>query len=307
MDVDSARRREKPGQPRGDEEQRMTLKDILLHLDATPRCAARVGVAAGLAARHGAHLTGLFVIDLPPPDMFYGVPSAFIDLQRAEDIVERLRAAATAAAAVAEAAFRDRLRRDGLQGEWRLVEGNTGETVALHGRYVDLLVVGQTDPRASAAERAAQPAATMLMAGGRPLLMVPFAGNFPVVGQDVLIGWNASAEAARAVNDALPILQQARKVTVLSINARHGIAGDGDLPSADIALHLARHGVRAEAAQTVATDISDGDALLSYAADIGADLLVTGMYGHSRLREMVFGGVTRSLLTEMTVPVFMAH
>ena len=145
------------------------------------------------------------------------------------------------------------------------------------------------------------------MASGRPLLMVPFAGDFPVLGQDVLVGWNASAEAARAVNDALPILQRARKVTVLSVNPRRGIRGDGDVPAADIALHLARHGIRAEAAHTVVTDIGEGDALLSYAADIGADLLVTGMYGHSRLREMVFGGVTRSLLAEMTVPVFMAH
>ena len=285
----------------------MTLKDILVHLDATPRCAARVEVAAGLAARHGAHLTGLFVIDLPPPDMFYGFPSAFLDLQRAEDIIERLRANATADAEQAEAGFRDRLRRDGLQGEWRLAEGVTGEIVALHGRYVDLIVAGQADPRASASERAVEPPADTLMACGRPLLMVPFVGDFPVVGQQVLVGWNASPEAARAVNDALPILQRARKVTVLSINPRRGIGGDGEVPAADIALHLARHGIRAEAAHTLATVIPEGDALLSYAADIGADLLVTGMYGHSRVRETVFGGVTKSLLTEMTVPVFMAH
>jgi len=123
----------------------------------------------------------------------------------------------------------------------------------------------------------------------------------------VLVGWNATAEAARALNDALPILAQSHKVTVLSINPRHGIGGEGDVPAADIALHLARHGIHAEAAHTVATDIAEGDALLSYAADISADLLVIGMYGHSRVREMVFGGVTRSLLTEMTIPVFMSH
>ena len=123
----------------------------------------------------------------------------------------------------------------------------------------------------------------------------------------MLVGWNATAEAARALNDALPILQLARKVTVLSINPRRGIRGDGDVPAVDIALHLARHAIHAEAAHTVAKDIPEGDALLSYAADIGADLLVCGMSGHSRMREMVFGGVTRSLLTEMTIPVFMAH
>ena len=201
-----------------------------------------------------------------------------------------------AEAAGVEAAFRERLRRDGLEGEWRLVEGVAGEVVALHGRYADLIVLGQPDPRAAPAGAAVDLPVTALMACGRPMLMVPFAGDFPVVGQDVLVGWNASAEAARALNDALPILQQARKVTVLSINPRRGIRGDGDVPAADIALHLARHGIHAEAAHTVATDIPEGDALLSYAADIGADLLVIGMYGHSRMREMVFGGVTRSLL-----------
>jgi nucleotide-binding universal stress UspA family protein len=96
-------------------------------------------------------------------------------------------------------------------------------------------------------------------------------------------------------------------VVVLSINPRLGIGGDGDVPAADIALHLARHGIKAEAAHTVATDIAEGDALLSYAADISADLLITGMYGHSRLREFTFGGVTRSLITEMTLPTFMVH
>ena len=285
----------------------MPLKDILVHLDSSPRCAARLDTAVGLATRHGAHLAGLYVIDLPPPDMFYGFPSAFLDLQRAEDIVERMRATFSAEAAGVEQVFRERLRRDGVEGEWRAAEGLTGETLSLHGRYADLIVVGQDDPRRLTTSRDVGVSVTTLMSSGRPLLMVPFAGEFPVVGQTVLVGWNATAEAARAVNEALPILRDARKVTVLSINPRRGIGGDGDVPAADIALHLARHGIQAEAAHTVATDISDGDALLSYAADIGADLLVTGMYGHSRTRELVFGGVTRSLLTEMTVPVFMTH
>jgi nucleotide-binding universal stress UspA family protein len=145
------------------------------------------------------------------------------------------------------------------------------------------------------------------MTSGRPLLVVPFAGSYEAVGHNVLVGWNGSGEAARAINDALPLLKQAKKVTVLAINPRHGIGGDGDVPAADIALHLARHGVTAEAAHTIASDISEGDALLSYAADLGVDLLVCGMYGHSPLRERAFGGVTRSLLTEMTVPVLMSH
>ena len=105
----------------------------------------------------------------------------------------------------------------------------------------------------------------------------------------------------------MPILRMAQKVTVLAINPRRGIRGHGDVPAADIALHLARHGVKAEAAHTIATDIRDGEALLSYASDISADLIVAGGYGHSRARELVFGGVTQTLMREMTVPIFLSH
>jgi nucleotide-binding universal stress UspA family protein len=285
----------------------MAVKDLLVHLDTSPRADAWLSIAVGLAAKHGAHLTGLCVIDLPPPDVFYGFPSAFMDVQRAEDVIARLREARLEEVAVTEGKFRKRLRVDGLSGEWRVVEGDTAEVLALHGRYADMTIVGQRDPALASVSRSSDLSVSTLMGTGRPLLVVPFAGTFDRVGENVLIGWNATAEAARAVNEAIPLMQTANKVTVLSINPRRGIGGDGDVPAADMALHLARHGIRAEAAHTVANDIGEGDALLSYAADIGADLLVCGMYGHSRLRELAFGGVTRSLLTEMTIPVFMVH
>src|SRR5215475_12805534 len=105
----------------------------------------------------------------------------------------------------------------------------------------------------------------------------------------------------------MPLLVNAQQVTVLAINPQRGVAGHGDVPAADIALHLARHGLRAEAAHTVARDIADGEALLSYAADLGADLIVAGAYGHSRARELVFGGVTRTVIAEMTVPMLLSH
>jgi nucleotide-binding universal stress UspA family protein len=284
----------------------MAIKDILVHLDASPRCAARLELAAAIAVQHGAHLTGLHVVDLPTPDVFYGFPSAYMDVQRAEDLIARMRTVRLEDAAVIQTRFTDTLRRNALQGEWRLAEGVTGETVTLHARYADFVVIGQLDPNDVNA-RATDLQTTALMTTGRPMLVVPYAGDFRSIGGHVLIGWNASGEAARAVNEAMPLLRAAQKVTVLAINPRGGIGGDGDVPAADIALHLARHGITAEAAHTVAHDIGEGDALLSYAADIAADLLVCGMYGHSRLRELAFGGVTRSLLTEMTLPVFMTH
>jgi nucleotide-binding universal stress UspA family protein len=282
----------------------MALKDILVHLDITPRCATRLEMAARLAMQHGAHLTGLHVVDIPSANYFYGAAMPFVPANP-EEIVERIRAEATEAAAPVEAAFRERLRRDGIEGEWRLVEGNPPTMVALHGRYADLIVVGQPNPYEPQDGDAIT--VTAVMTSGRPVLAVPFAGDFPTIGERVLVAWNASREAARAVNDAMPLLAGAKQVTVLAINPQRGIGGHGDVPAADIALHLARHGLKAEAAHTVAKDISDGEALLSYAADIGADLIVAGGYGHSRARELVFGGVTRTLIAEMTAPVLLSH
>lgn len=285
----------------------MALKDILVHVDNGNRSEARVNVALGLARRHGAHLTGLYAADIPNTEYFYGATLPFSG-GGAEQVVQRMRADAAAASTGMETAFRDRLRREGLEGEWRFVEGHVPATVALHARYADLTIVGQPNPYDARDDAGGDATVvTPLMSSGRPVLVIPFAGDFRVIGEHVLVAWNASREAARAVNDALPLLEQAKKVTVLAVNPKQGIAGHGDVPAADIALHLARHGVKAEAAHTVANDIPDGEALLSYAADIGADLIVAGGYGHSRAREMVFGGVTRTLIEEMTVPVFLSH
>jgi len=285
----------------------MALKDILVHLDGGTRTEARLEAASTLARRHGAHLTGLYVVDIPTTDYFYGATLPFAGTGP-EQVVEQMRGEAIGTAQLVENRFRERLRRDGLEGEWRLVEGGVPPTVALHARYSDLAVVGQPnayEPRTHG-DRDAIVVST-LMSSGRPVLAIPFAGDLPVVGDRVLVAWNASREATRAVSDAMPLLERAAAVTILAINPAHGIGGHGDVPAADIALHLARHGVRAEAAHTVAGDIADGEALLSYAADIGADLIVAGGYGHSRAREMVFGGVTRTLLHEMTVPVLLSH
>jgi nucleotide-binding universal stress UspA family protein len=282
----------------------MALKDILVHLDATSRSKVRLDVAAQLAMQCGAHLTGIHVIDIPSANYFYGAAMPFVPTNP-EEIVGRMRTEATAAAAPIEVAFRDCARRNGLQGEWRLVEGSPAAMVALHARYADLTVVGQ--PNSYEPQDSDAITVTTVMTSGRPVLAIPFAGDFLTLGERVLVAWNASREAARAVNDALPLMAAAKQVTVLAINPQRGIGGLGDVPAADIALHLARHGVKAEAAHTVAKDISDGEALLSYAADIGADLIVSGAYGHSRARELVFGGVTRTLIAEMTAPVLLSH
>jgi nucleotide-binding universal stress UspA family protein len=285
----------------------MTIKDILVHLDATPRSALRLGAAAELASRHGAHLTALYVAELPSPAMFYGDPSGFVDARLIDEMMSKMRETANKDASPVEERFRERLRRDGIEGEWRMAEGWAAEITTLHARYADLAVLGQPNPKDTSSTTQRHIPITTLLSSGRPVLVLPYAGEFQTIGQTVLVGWKSSREAARAVNDALPLLRKARKVTVLAINPERGIGEDGAAPAADMALHLARHGVKAEAAHTVATDVPDGDVLLNYADDIGADLIVAGGYGHSRMREFAFGGVTHTLLTTMTVPVFLSH
>jgi nucleotide-binding universal stress UspA family protein len=285
----------------------MAIKDILVHLDATARSGVRLAAAADLALRHGAHLTAVFVIEQLSAGLFYGDLGGFVDARLVEEMMDKIRERAMVEVRRVEQDFRDRLRRDGIEGEWRLVEGAAAEMVPLHARYADLAVLGQHDPDDATVSSAAQVAASTLLTSGRPVLVVPYTGPIATLGQTVLVAWKSSRESARAINDALPLLRKAQSVTVLAVNPEQGIGGDGDLPAADIALHLARHGVKAAAAHTVAPEISAGDALLNHADDIGADLIVAGGYGHARLREFAFGGVTRTLLTTMTVPVFLSH
>jgi nucleotide-binding universal stress UspA family protein len=284
----------------------MAYKDILVHLDDSARSPERLNLAIWLAAASGAHLTGVHAINIPAASMFYGY-SMTVASPGPEDLIETLRAEVLERIGPVEEAFRERIRQEGLDGEWRVVEGEPGAMLALHARYADLAIVGQPNRHEPQSDGSDAIPVSVLMSSGRPALVVPFAGRFAMIGEHVLVAWNASREAARALNDALPLLRTAQKVTVLAINPERGLAGHGDIPSADISLHLARHGVKAEAAHTVATDIADGPALLSYAADIGVDLIVAGAYGHSRMRELAFGGVTRTLLNEMTVPVLFSH
>jgi nucleotide-binding universal stress UspA family protein len=176
----------------------------------------------------------------------------------------------------------------------------------VHARYADLAIVGQLDPDNEAPGSPLSPA-DVLLDSGRPALVVPYVGRFADVGQRVLIGWNASREAARAVNDALPLLARAAQVTVLAVNPRVGTMHHGATPGADIAAHLARHGITVTVEIAHVTELDASDTLLNRAADLGADLIVTGAYGRSRMRELVLGGVTRDLLRRMTVPVFMSH
>lgn len=285
----------------------MSFKDIVVTLEAGTAGERRLGYAAELARAHDAHLVGLFIVE--PLDLsgyFSPAVSGFIAVDAIEALEQRHREAADAVAKKVETSFRDACTRAGIAHEWRLVEGDPAEMAVLHARYADLTVTGQIDPEQPPPGGRARLPEQLLLASGRPTLVVPYAGRYDSVGRRVLIAWGRTREAARAVNDAMPILQRASHVTVLSINPQRG-DGANDLPGADISLHLARHSVKAEASYTVAEDIDVGNVLLSRAADLGIDLIVMGGYGHSRTRELILGGATREILRHMTVPVLMSH
>jgi nucleotide-binding universal stress UspA family protein len=277
----------------------MPIKDLLVYVDATTAGTERLALAARLARRCGAHLVGVHVRGLLEPARAAGYASF-------EQVYRALDNAATQREAAAQAAFQAAIAREGIAGEWRASRVATAAEAVVHARYVDLALVGQSNPDDDG-PMPLPAAEDLLLDSGRPVLVVPYAGRFADIGRRVLIGWNASREAARAVNDALPLLADAAAVTVLAVNPAVRATDHGEVPGADIGVHLARHGVKVAVETAHVSEIAASDVLLNRAADLGADLIVTGGYGRSRLRELVLGGVTRDLLRRMTVPVLMSH
>jgi nucleotide-binding universal stress UspA family protein len=286
----------------------MKLQDLVVLLDGTNRDEAKLAVAVGLARRHDAHLTGLCPLELLlPPDTSFAL-SGYPDLWAMPEFAKKVEGEARTKAAMIEGPFRERLRREGLKGDWRLETGPLIQAVTRRSQAADLVVVGQADPEHPLPPAARTLIEDILMTAGRPLLLVPYAGTFETVGTTTLIGWTPTRESARAVHDALPLLTPSGNVTVLTVELPGSASESEVAPAADIAEHLSRHGLTVTAARTVVSDgLPPADVLLDYASDIGADLLVVGGYGHSRTREMILGGVTRDLLRHMTVPVLMSH
>ena len=275
----------------------MTYASLLVHVDHDKRSSVRVDLAARLASGWNAHLTGLHVI---PPVHVPGMAraelgQAFFDDQRRRDDerVDRL-----------ASEFSGAMRRHGLAAsDWRVARGDPEDVIPVHARYADLVVVGQRDPDGDTASvRADFPEMVAVMAS-RPVLIVPYAGSFTTIGKHIFVCWDAGAQATRAVTAALPLLEKAGKVTVITVNAKPSAFGHGEVPGADLALYLARHKAKAEVSTHQGIEIGVGEFLLSRAADLEVDLIVMGAYGHARMREMVFGGCTRTMMQHMTVPV----
>ncbi len=280
----------------------MSYRTILVHLSNAEHAGQVLEVATNIAAKHEAYLIGLFAY----PQVF--VPAA-VAAEAWPDIVEIENKRHAEMAGEIEGVFNDVCKAAKLKSAWRTAEvmAPVANVVIRHAFCADLVVVGQADPDSDDARMQAEVTERVLMECGRPVLFVPYAGHFKTVAEEPLIAWTASRESARAAFDALPLLRNSKSVKVLTVNPQEQNGQSVSSTATQFALSLARHGVNAQASTTASGELSVGSELLSRASDYGTDLLVMGGYGHSRFREIVFGGATREILQHMTVPVLMSH
>jgi nucleotide-binding universal stress UspA family protein len=280
----------------------MAFKTVLVHVDGSAHLDVRVEAASQIALAQNAHLIGLattgasrFLFQAAPVNPAGPAVAPYLALlqQRAEDACSR---------------FENIARRVGVASyERRITDLDPADGLSLQGRYCDLVVMGQQDPDESSFTADPNFPGYAILHCGSPALMIPYAARFGTIGHQALVAWNASVEATRAVHSAIPLLQRSKMVDVAIFNPERQ-AGTlfGDPPGSGIESYLARHHVKADVHRDT-TDMDVGDALLSLAAQLGSDLLVMGCYGHSRFRETLLGGATRTMLESMTVPVLMAH
>ena len=286
----------------------MSLKDILVCLDPTEAGERRLRLAAAIAREHQAHISAAYILSEAIPgatEIAQGSIVAGGPLPGAPPMTSPAPSPSAELADIVEQRFRAEVQPHGIDGDWHLFgSGNSEELIAL-SHTMDLIVFGQ------AASDYRLPTGfgpdDIVMATGRPMLLVPFAGEFGSVGHRVLIAWDGSREASRALHDALPLIAQAEAVWVMTVRTRNANF-DEHGPSLDrVIRHLEWHGTAATTEESIGGDVPTANLLLSRASDMGADLLVAGAYHHSQLREAIIGGVSRELLDHMTLPVLMSH
>jgi nucleotide-binding universal stress UspA family protein len=275
------------------------IKDIIVNLSVAEGGGFAADFAVSVASALDAHVTGVaFLYDPVVPVASTGyLPPEVIESQQRES---------NAAAQAAIDRFSAAAARAGVAAETTKLPASfagAGDQFGLIARRFDLAVAGQAEPDKSAVEEMI--AESALFESGRPVIMVPYIQKAPLKLDRVMLCWDGSRAAARAIADAMPLLERAGTIEVVIVSNERG--KQDEIAGADMGQHLARHGLKVDVKRITEGDIDVADALLSHAADSSVDFIVMGGYGHSRLREFVLGGVTRSILRSMTAPVLMAH
>jgi nucleotide-binding universal stress UspA family protein len=275
------------------------IKDIVVNLTVSMEGGPAGDYAVSVASALDAHLAGIaFVYDPIVPISGTGyIPPEVIETQQADN---------ESAAKAAVARFAEATRRAGLSAEPLTMSASlagAGDQFGRIARRFDLAIVGQTEPDSRTVEDII--AEATLFESGRPMIIVPYIQKAPLKLDNVMVCWDGSRQAARAIGDAMPLLVKAGRVEIVIVTSERG--KQDEIEGADIGQHLARHGLKITVNRMSGGDVDVADALLSHAADSGTDFMVMGGYGHSRLREFVLGGVTYSILRSMTLPVLMSH
>lgn len=278
-------------------------KTIMVHVDETARSVGRTELAAAIAREHGAHLIGAAASGFP--EMMFAGDGIVTGVPVPPWPLEELRVGAERALDVFEATAR---RAGAVSIERRCLDEDAGVAMAMQSRYCDLAIIGQVGSGEFFPRQRSDFADYVVLNSARPVLVLPPAGVQHPPGTRVTLAWNGSNEAARAVAGALPVLQRAQQVDVAIFDPQRqpDANAHGQEPGADIARYLARHGVRVDVTVSAAGR-DEGASLLAFANDKGSDLIVMGAYGRSRFREILLGGMTRGVLANSTLPLWMAH
>jgi nucleotide-binding universal stress UspA family protein len=286
--------------PRSIEKDTAELGEIVVFIDGHIETAGILEFAAIIAQEHGSRLISVFM----QPEPAATSPEMFARGTGISNVIEAHHARLEQVEAERRAQFEDIVRRHGIRSEWRSLPYLSSE-VGVHAYYADMVVIARPE---FAGHTAGPPglAESLVLSSGRPIIVFPPRGTGSQANR-ILVAWNATRESIRAVADALPLLVRAKAVEVLVVDHERNRAGHGQEPGADIARHLARHGAHVGVRRQSSGGKDVGQLLLSQAAAFGADLLVMGAYGHSQLREWMFGGVTRTVLYEAGLPVLMSR
>lgn len=277
------------------------LSRIAVHLSHDQGCQRRLNAAILLAKQHQSEIIGIYPSDLMPQQ---GYDDAVIPVE----LQQVIRSQATRSRTEIKTMFTEQTAAAGVTAQWRAPKGSPDEVLAMHARYCDVLIMSKAENRDTVTAIIPNLPESVVMAAGRPVIMLPTNVPIPTIGKNILFCWDQKRESARAFADAAPLLEKCDSVVVLSIGLDTDTLSQQDIPDDDFSNYCVAKGYpRPTIVRKETEDYGVGNMILNSATDYGSDLIVMGAYGHSRMRQWIMGGASRTLFSSMTVPVLLSH